>query len=669
MTVWYHLTTIFRRCFFASRHNIFLQLAGVAFVFVALITTIISAAPAFAAPNVTKTIGFQGRLLNAAGVPVPDGSYNVQFKLYEGGTGAETGNPGGALKWTETYINNGSPTGGIPVKNGFLTVDLGEKTPFGTNIDWDNDTIWLSVNVAGNAVACSSFNGTGCEADGEMLPMKRITATPYAINSGAVNGKTANDFTQLGQGVQTDLTDLSSIFINKTGNGNLIQLQNAATDVFTVNNAGNIEFGGNDDHSISLQGSAENTPGRALGISAGSGGAGDGTDGGALTLQGGSAGGTNGNGGDVVLSGGSSTGTGSDGLVIISTPTFKTAEQQDCGVNCTVNQASIDSNGGVLLNATAPGLTFTFGDPKNTTAGRVVYVTAKNTSNPFTLMINGGGVGNTIAMKPNTTASLFWNGSDWTTSSLSTNEDIPLQNGTEGNVQVGSGLDDSNTTLLTLDKSAATPLIVDQSLLGSMYYDTTLGKVQCYEAEGWGDCGDAPDTFISLSPEYANAVKQGSTLGEFNSGICSSDLGINDGTPGQEAICGDAETYNFYSWKSDETTTQTKSIFVTHELPSTFKEFAESATSLTAFTDSADATVSYQFYKKTATGLTPCGTAPTVASTGLQTSWQEVAPATAADPTACDFAPGDSVVIKITFQSKNGASAYASTLRFAFSNK
>lgn len=666
--MWCHLPTIFRRCLLAFRHRFTLPIAGLLFVSVAIITTLSSALPVFAAPNVSRTLGFQGRLLNAAGVSVPDGNYNVQFKLYEGGSGQEEDNPDGELVWTETHITPDGVTGGIPVKNGYLSVDLGSVTPFGTQVNWDSDTIWLSVNVAGSA-ACSDFDTTGCEADGEMTPMKRITATPYALNAGSVGGKEAKDLAQLGQGVQIDASDLSSLFINKTGTGNLIQLQNAAQDVFTVKQNGDVEFGSGSNHTIAIQGSETGEVGKDLGLKAGDGGNGEGANGGALTLQGGNAGGTNGNGGDIIISGGTGMGTGSDGLVIISTPAYKTAEQQSCDVSCAVTQSSIDSNGAIILNAGEPGVSFSFGDPTNTTAGRVIYVTASSVSEAFTLTLNGGvGANNSIKMRPNMTVTLFWNGSDWTTSSLSTGDELALQTSEHKNIQVGNGTADSDITLLTLDKAVSAPAITDPSLLGSMYYDTTLGKVQCYEEEGWGDCGSSPDTFVSLDPEYAGAVTQGNGTGTFESGICSGDLGINDGTPGQLDACDTEETQNFYHWTSNQVSTQTKSLFVNYELPSTFKEFVEGSTSLMGRTDSTDAALSYQIYKKTATGLAACGTATDV-STGVQTKWQKATAELTADPYNCEFEAGDSIVIKITFTAKNDANAYASTLRFAFSNK
>src|SRR5690606_38187053 len=117
------------------------------------------------------------------------------------------------------------------------------------------DTLWLSMNIAGSATNCTTFNSGACLADGEMLPMKRLTTSPYAMNSGQLGGKDADKFVQLGQGVQTDATvDTSSIFINKTSSGNLVQLQNNSSDVFTVGGTGDITFGSAGDKTISVAG-------------------------------------------------------------------------------------------------------------------------------------------------------------------------------------------------------------------------------------------------------------------------------------------------------------------------------------------------------------------------------------------------------------------------------
>jgi hypothetical protein len=812
MTVWFHLPTTLN---LPLDRRLVLRVSAVLLLCIALITTLFFSAISHAAPGINQTIGFQGRLLDAEGNIVKDGYYNVQFKIYQGGSGEAAGNPDGTLEWTETYINNGNATGAVEVKNGFMSVNLGSVNPFGNSIDWDQDTLWLSMNVAGAATNCTSFGTGACAADGEMLPMKRMTATPYALNAGAVNGKTAANFIQLAQGVQNDASNnTASIFVNKTGSGNILQLQNTANDVFTVTNAGDIMLGGGDNHALFINTSAANTDGRQLAISGGSGGSGSGNTGGTLSLQGGNAGGTNGNsgsiqidagartgngnfgfisigatnagtitvgsnsvamtqninigtndttgsasnvtigagqaassgstviqakddvtiktdgiiratfsdnsntvyfgngvsasapsdytlqgtnsmsngvaggslnlqggnaitgdanGGNITLGGGAGSGTGANGLVVLNTPTFSTVTNDaNCytggnvvAASCTITASSVNNSAAVIVGFSANGQTATLPDPTITTAGRIIYVTAADGSKDFTLSMNGGGAGNQITMRQNTTATILWNGSDWTIAGASnygvnTTDDIE-------NVQIGSGTDDGTATLLTVDKATSAPTVTDDALLGSMYYDTTVGKLQCYEADGWGACSSSPDSFITLSPEYANAVKNGNGIGTMSSDLCSDTLNINDGSTDQPTVCGTNETYNFYNWTSPEATTQNRSIYVTYQLPSNFKEFVSGSTSLMGRTDSADSTVNYQVYKNNSGGLTACGSTVAV-STGAQSTWQKATATGTADPSTCTFAAGDSVVFRINLSTRNDANAYASNLNFAFSN-
>ena len=1179
MTVWCHLPTIFNQ-----RHA--LRIAGLLSLCVALTTTLLFANISRAVPSTDRTLNFQGRLLNSSGAVVADGYYNVQFKIYEGGTGTAAGNPGGTLKWTETYINNGNASGAIQVKNGYFAANLGSLNSFGTSVDWNSSTLWLSVNIAGSSVSCTTFGSSPCTADGEMLPMKRITATPYAINSGQLEGKTASNFVQLGQGVQTDASDnTSSIFINKTGTGNLLQLQSGGSDLLTLTNSGNLQFGSGASRTINVVGAAANTNGDDLSIFAGwGGGGGSGSNGGTLFLQGGGASGTNGdggnvvitggpkagngkggsiyigdggtdtiqvgsallssgtqtinigannvaggtqnivigsggsaaggsttiqskddttiatngtqrarfsansntlyvgnadnngqwgvasnftiqgtsstttdtqggsltlqagsantgnaNGGDLVLKGGAGVGTGTTGLVVINTPAFQTASSQSCSSNCTVTQANIDGNGVVIVGATAGGLTVSLPDPTNRTAGRIVYVTAANGSSDFSLSINGGGVGNLTSMRQNTTATMIWNGNDWTVAGASNSTtlqsaydntlqsaggaEIVVSNGTNANgltirdsasnpvngtllevqnssaanlfsvnnaipeyasnagvetagasasqfpsnswstygsysstsryttpgnyiasgqasakvtttgflsgvsnrlsttltpnmtynvsfsarlesgsfndmtvayasegssatsfcksdvtiitsawtkvscsfkapssgltsantiiigqilsatrtfyvdnlsvtlagdqnyatdgkvndngnfgtnwtttgtgstvtrntsdgqeksdsaqavttaggtnrglrnklsinplsdtlyrvsvhaksstsftdfairysrdggtnytdcvdyntqtvstsawteitcyirtdataasnpyvyfvqsasaartfmvdsfsmtvatntapnVQIGGGSNGGPTTLFTLDKGASAPIAEDNdALLGSMYYDTTIGKLQCYEADGWGACGSSPDNIVTISPEYTNAVMHGTGVGTMTSDLCSDALNINDGSSSQATICGTNETYNFYKWTSPQSTSQAYGIYVTYQLPTTFKEFTSGSTSLMGRTDSSNSSVTYQVYKSNSSGLTACGSTVTVSS-GSQSTWQTAKATGTADPSTCGFTGGDSIVFKIATTASSNANAYVGNLGFTYSNR
>jgi len=824
MNVWYNHPTIFKQ-------RRVLRIAGLLSLCVALTTTLLFTNVSRATAGINSTLSFQGRLQTATGSIVPDGYYNIQFKIYQDGDGqqaGDTGGSGGALKWTETYINNGG-NNGVQVKNGYFSVNLGSLNPFGTSVDWNQDTLWLSMNIGGSATNCTTFNSGSCAADGEMLPMKRLTSTPYAINSGELGGKKADNFVQLAQGVQTDAsTNTSSIFINKTGSGNLVQLQNTATDVVTIDNTGDLTLGNNADHTIAIATGGASAAGNNLTVSAGTGGSGGGSAGGNLVLQGGAAGGTTAGGGNIIIDAGAGTGGGADGainigtshagsiqigstggaltqnvnignnntggsttnvtigsggsaaggtttiqskgdttvstngtqkarfssssntlyvgnanssgqagtansfviqgtssttnnvqggsltlqsgsatsgsanggnlnlfagsgvgsgatgLVVINTPTFQTASNDtNCytsgalvASSCTFAGGSVNSSSVLVTGFSTAGQVATLPDPAIVTAGRIIYVTAANGSKEFTLRANSGagaGIERNISMRQNTTATLIWNGSDWT--SADTTNDATLfsvHNDNNGDhipvVKIGSGTGSGTPTLLNLDSATSAPTVTDSALLGSMYYDSTLGEVQCYEADGWGACAASPDSFVTMSPEYANAVTHGDGIGTLTSDLCSNTLNINDGSSSQPTICGTNETYNFYAWTSSENTNQTKSIFVTYQLPANFKNFVSGATSLMGRTDSSDAHVAYQIYRNSSGGgLIACGSSVSV-STGSQSSWQKGTASGSADPSSCSFAAGDSIVFKIDLTAENGAHAYVSNLNFAFSN-
>ncbi len=243
------------------------------------------------------------------------------------------------------------------------------------------------------------------------------------------------------------------------------------------------------------------------------------------------------------------------------------------------------------------------------------------------------------------------------------------------NVQVGGGVNGGPTTLFTLDRAASAPIAAsNDALLGSMYYDTTLGKLQCYESDGWGACGSSPDNIITISPEYTNAVLHGPSggtvgVGTMTSDICSDFLDINDATHGTP-VCGTNETYNFYKWTSPQGTAQTYAIYVTYQLPTTFKSFASGSTSIKGRTDSSNSTVAYKVYRNagSGSGLTQCGSSISV-STGSVSSWQPGLATGAADPSTCSFVGGDSIVFEIDMTASSNANAYVSNLGFTFSNK
>lgn len=135
-------------------------------------TVFLPAKAAYAATN--STINFQARLLTSSGGIVPDGSYNVEFKLYNASSssGSSQGSCLGdaACLWTETRTSGNKVT----VKAGYLTVALGSVTAFPTTINWDQN-LWLTMNIG----------GTGTPTwDGEMSPRLAVTSVPYAFRAG-----------------------------------------------------------------------------------------------------------------------------------------------------------------------------------------------------------------------------------------------------------------------------------------------------------------------------------------------------------------------------------------------------------------------------------------------------------------------------------------------------
>lgn len=398
------------------------------------------------------TVNFQGRLLNAQGAVVPDGFYNIQFKIYQDGTGTAVGNPGGTLKWTENWTNAAGK--GVTVKNGYMSVELGTVNPFGTQVDWNQSTLWLSMNIGNTNASCTPI--TSCALDGEMVPMKRLSSSPYAMNSNALGGMTAAQFLQLAQGVQLESgNNTNSVSINKTGTGgNFINLQSNGIDVFNLTSTGDLLFGSDANHSISMASTASGT-GKNLTVSAGASATGSG---GTVQIVGGAAG-TAGNGGGVLISGGAGAGGGTQGLVSIGVSSYLAATNAICAVDCTVDQNYVDSYSTVIVNASTPDISITLPAPSITTTGRILYVTTSSGSQDFNLAANSGANLLNVTMKQNTTATMIWNGTAWTPGGAS--NAITLQ------ATYNNGTNPSETPEIKLDNVRGSIDIQDA--------DTTIG--------------------------------------------------------------------------------------------------------------------------------------------------------------------------------------------------
>jgi hypothetical protein len=395
-----------------------------------------------AATGVNQQINFQGRLLNSAGATVPDGTYNLEFKIYQDGDGQSvgdtTGSPAGTLKWTEDYLNTSGR--GVNVKNGYLSVQLGSVNPFGASVNWNQDNLWLSMNIGSTNVSCTPFSS--CSADGEMTPMKRMSSNVYSFNSGLLNGLSGSQYVQLAQGVQADASSSTSLFLNKTGTGNIVDLQSTGADAFIITNTGDVTYGANANHTLSVATAAAGIAGKTLSVTAGAGGTG------------------NANGGSLTLTGGAGTGTGYQGLVNIGATAFTAGVNASCAANCTITQSYVDANGTIIINSTTAGITITLPAPSNTAAvGRILYLTTASGSTDFNLSTNGSPNTVIVAMRQNTTATMIWNGSAWTPGGAS--------NATTLQATYANGSNPSTTPEIKLDSTRGTIDIQDA--------DTTIG--------------------------------------------------------------------------------------------------------------------------------------------------------------------------------------------------
>ncbi len=225
------------------------QLSALA-VFSLMVISMFSAVLTFGYGTRTATaaasanINFQARLMAGTGAIVPDGDYNVEFKLYNASSssGSSQGSCSGdaACLWTETRVSGNK----VRVANGYLTVELGSVTAL-PSIDWSQN-LYLTMNIGGTGAA---------SWDGEMTPRLHLTAVPYAFTAKELrttNGSfssslsfiqpTANRSIQVPDESGTICLQSSTAcgFALSTGSTNYIQNQNSSdqTANFRISGSG-----------------------------------------------------------------------------------------------------------------------------------------------------------------------------------------------------------------------------------------------------------------------------------------------------------------------------------------------------------------------------------------------------------------------------------------------
>ncbi|MFA6082681.1 MAG: tail fiber domain-containing protein [Patescibacteria group bacterium] len=184
-------------------------------VMIAIIAVFAVFQTTFAATGLNKQINYQAKLTNNLGVSVPNGNYDIVFKIYDAASA-------GTTLWTGTYTAaNGNP---ITVTNGVFNVLLGTGTGNTLNLDFSTDSYYLGVKVG---------------ADAEMTPRKRLGATPQAFNA---NNLIGDGFIKLTGTPTGNNVDQGTIYINPssaTAGYTLLGLAVNGAQKFKVDEAGN----------------------------------------------------------------------------------------------------------------------------------------------------------------------------------------------------------------------------------------------------------------------------------------------------------------------------------------------------------------------------------------------------------------------------------------------
>ena len=149
-----------------------------------LIFTLIAFTEMFS-QGIPETANYQGVLKDASGNIVPDGNYNITFKLYDSVVG-------GTVLWTEAKVVN--------IIGGIINTQLGSVVPLNSNL-FIGPT-WLGITI---------------ESGSELTPRITLTSTPYSfMTMNVADGRVVKSLNGLKDNI--NLVAGSNITITPTGN-------------------------------------------------------------------------------------------------------------------------------------------------------------------------------------------------------------------------------------------------------------------------------------------------------------------------------------------------------------------------------------------------------------------------------------------------------------------
>lgn len=135
---------------------------------------------------IPTTMNFQGRLANASGVTMANGSYNMRFRIADASTG-------GNILWTETR----ETTNRVVVTNGLFSVQLGSVTPLTASIFANASQLYFEIELPTPATATCSTASCQSWTEGAMTPRSTIATSAYAFNADTIDGLDSSSLGQL----------------------------------------------------------------------------------------------------------------------------------------------------------------------------------------------------------------------------------------------------------------------------------------------------------------------------------------------------------------------------------------------------------------------------------------------------------------------------------------
>jgi len=191
-----------------------------------------------AVQSVPYQMNFQGRLNDSTGAPMPNGTYNMRFRIYSVASG-------GSSVWSEQRSVY-SGTGVTVTTGGLFSVQLGSVSVLTPSIFNSASSLYLEVELPTPATATCATSSCESYTEGPMTPRNPIASSPSAINSDMLDGLDSSAFATATGGsgyIQNQSASSQSADFRIGGTGSASALQSTSLDMRATNAGGNLVIG------------------------------------------------------------------------------------------------------------------------------------------------------------------------------------------------------------------------------------------------------------------------------------------------------------------------------------------------------------------------------------------------------------------------------------------